>query len=163
MGFFSQRGSHFQFQCSLSQIGVSPSPQLPGTKGLTSSTKACPIYLKKVCRIFLLSLHSHIAALVKLDYLGPNYFKFPNWCSCLLPLPTPKTELRMLLSWKTNTQTSAAAPDPLRKPPLQVEYSLNYFHSWKPAYHSNLLSAQHLCSSYTVLGQLPFFEYILDV
>ena len=87
--FFSQRGSHFQFQCSLSQIGVSPSPQLPGTGDLTSSTKACPIYLKNVCGIFLLSLHSHIAALVKLDYLSPNHFKFLTGVlvSCLSPLP----------------------------------------------------------------------------
>lgn len=68
----------------------------PGTEGFPSSTKACPIYLRNVSGTFPLLCIPILLLLLDFDYLGPNHFKFP----CLLSLPTPKTELRMLLSWQ---------------------------------------------------------------
>lgn len=66
----------------------------PGAEGFPSSTKACPIYLRNVSGTFPLLCIPILLLLLDFDYLGPNHFKFP----CLLSLPTPKTELRMLLS-----------------------------------------------------------------
>lgn len=119
-----------------------PQLQLPGTESFPSSTKACPIYLRSVSGIFPLCIPT-LLLLLDFDYPRQNHFN--SFLTGFLVSPHPQHRPTNVTPLTKPTKHSLY---PLHvnlwSSPRQLEYSLNYFHSWETAYLSNLPS---VCST----------------
>lgn len=108
-----------------------PQLQLPGTESFPSSTKACPIYLRSVSGIFPLCIPT-LLLLLDFDYPRQNHFN--SFLTGFLVSPHPQHRPTNVTPLTKPTKHSLY---PLHvnlwSSPRQLEYSLNYFHSWETA------------------------------